>query len=345
MESTTKPAGNARTHPSRFSLSTLFYITAVIAAAIALLGVWGIGWAVLVLVFWLFKIRDPDFSITELLVVILVVGILIGMLSPPRAAHRASFRTMHANQIRQIDLAILHYESVHGHFPPAYIADKNGTPMHSWRVLILPYLEQQAVFDQYDFDEPWNGPNNSKLADQLQGGPFASIPYPSSERIEMTGFKLVTGPGTAFVEDRTTGFLDILDGSSNVIMLVDDNAKPVNWMSPADVTLEEATELFDREKAKPAWSYEDKFKITKRYIHNVGMFDGAVQQTGLLKDPSEMREHFTIATSPKSPLDQVDFDYKSFEQESKPGGYILVAINFCVAILPAFWMRKKHRIS
>ena len=44
-----------------------------------------------------------------------------------------------------------------------YVADATGRPMHSWRVLILPFLEQQSLYEQYDFREPWDGPNNIQL--------------------------------------------------------------------------------------------------------------------------------------------------------------------------------------
>lgn len=343
MKPTTESVEHEVAHPSRYGLSTLFYVTAVIAAAIALVGVGGAGWAVLVLGFW-FSNRSSKTSIARILIWSVGIGILIWMLLPPiRMSRPYAIRTTHSNQMKQICLAVLNYESANGHFPPAYIADDDGKPMHSWRVLILPYLEEQALFKQYDFDEPWNGPNNSKLANKLPYA-YTSIPFAQkNENSAMTGFKLVTGPETAFVKDQTKGFGDITAGSSNVIMLVDDNAKPVNWMSPEDATLEEATKLFNRENAKPNWVYESKFEIHRRYFNNVGMFDGAVHRTGFLGDESEMREHFTIATPPETPLNDVDFEYVFSEHESKPGGYLLVVINFFLAVLPAFRTRKIHQ--
>ncbi len=63
-----------------------------------------------------------------------------------------------------IALALQNYHDDYGSFPPAYIPDKDGKPMHSWRVLLLPYLERRTLYEKYRFDEPWNGPNNRKLA-------------------------------------------------------------------------------------------------------------------------------------------------------------------------------------
>ena len=69
--------------------------------------------------------------------------------------------------LKEIQLALLNYESAKGSLPPAYIADATAKPMHSWRVLILPYLGEMALYNKYNFNEPWNGPNNSKLAAQV----------------------------------------------------------------------------------------------------------------------------------------------------------------------------------
>jgi hypothetical protein len=63
--------------------------------------------------------------------------------------------------------AIHNYYSANGCFPPAYIADKNRRPMHSWRVLLLPYLGENRLYGMYHFDEPWDGPSNRALADRM----------------------------------------------------------------------------------------------------------------------------------------------------------------------------------
>lgn len=67
-------------------------------------------------------------------------------------------------RLAQLHVALDNYRHDHGHFPPAFIADENGTPVHSWRVLIQPYMHHEEVFERYDFSEPWNGPHNAALA-------------------------------------------------------------------------------------------------------------------------------------------------------------------------------------
>src|SRR5262249_30419081 len=72
-------------------------------------------------------------------------------------------RAQTANNLKQIALAMHNYHSTYNHFPPHAIYSKDGRPLLSWRVLLLPYLEQDAVFKQFKLDEPWDGPHNKKL--------------------------------------------------------------------------------------------------------------------------------------------------------------------------------------
>ena len=57
------------------------------------------------------------------------------------------------------------YEAQHGCFPPAYSVDKDGRPLHSWRVLLLPYLDEEELYKQLRLDEPWDSPHNKAVFD------------------------------------------------------------------------------------------------------------------------------------------------------------------------------------
>ena len=102
-----------------------------------------------------------------LMVFIAVVGlsILTFMILPsiqgPR--ERGQFHMQCPNSLKQIGLALHLYHDDFGTFPPAYVADENGKPMHSWRVLLLPYLDMKWLYDKYDFSVPWNSPQNLAL--------------------------------------------------------------------------------------------------------------------------------------------------------------------------------------
>jgi len=69
--------------------------------------------------------------------------------------------------LKFLALALANYESSNGNLPPATILGPDGKPWHSWRVLLLPFLEQMELYQEYDFSEPWDGPRNRKLIDRM----------------------------------------------------------------------------------------------------------------------------------------------------------------------------------
>ncbi len=95
--------------------------------------------------------------------------------------------------------------------------------MHSWRVLLLPYLDQQALYDQYRFDEPWDGRHNRKLADNI-GHVYNCSGEQSpagQKRRTMTSYVAVVGPETMWPGSQSTKLSDIGDGTSNTLMVVE----------------------------------------------------------------------------------------------------------------------------
>lgn len=208
--------------------------------------------------------KKKGFRLFELLVLLAIIGILFAMLIPAtRRVRPAARRVQCLNNMRQIALAMINYESANGHFPPAYIADENGKPMHSWRVLILPHLEQQELYDRYSMDEPWDGPNNSKLHDEIV--PLFRCPSSTSAE-SCSDYELVTGPGTGFDGDKSISMKDITDGSSNTIMLVEVFDPDHHWMEPKDISTEQLlSPILEEVEVSPNHSQ----------VRNVALFDGS----------------------------------------------------------------------
>ena len=101
---------------------------------------------------------------------VLVICTALAVLPPLiRQARAASWRLACTNNLKQIGLALVNYHDVHRTFPCAITYAADGTPMRSWRIAVLPYVTQQSLYDQYDFDEPWNGPHNGRFADEIPG--------------------------------------------------------------------------------------------------------------------------------------------------------------------------------
>ena len=228
--------------------------------------------------------KKRGFRLVELVVVIAILFILVAMLIPMvgRGGSREAARRIHClNTMRQIALAAHNYESDNGHFPPAYIADEHGKPMHSWRVLLLPYLEHQALYDSYLMDEPWDGPNNSKLHEEI----VSLYRCPSSSSGETcTDYVLITGEGTAFENDQTIVFGDITDGSSNTIMVTEIAGSDIHWMKPQDISLGQFLGL---EKSATAPNHPG--------IKNVALFDGSTHSLDIDTDTEGLKKLVMIA--------------------------------------------------
>ncbi len=131
-------------------------------------------------------------------------------------------------------MAVANYHEQHGHFPPPYIADANGRPMHSWRVLILPFLEQGELYAQYDMSEPWDGPNNRKLAARMpQIYAFHGDYQPG---LTTTNYLAVVGPETVWSTRERRSFKNIIDRPGATILIAENRGLEVHWMEPRDLS-------------------------------------------------------------------------------------------------------------
>ena len=160
-------------------------------------------------------------------------GILAALLLPAvQAAREAARRMQCSNNMKQIALAIHNYESAYKSLPPAYTVDSEGNKLHSWRTLILPFLEQNAMYSRIDFSKPWDHPDNA-FALEMQV-PFYMCPS-SSLPNGHTPYLAIVDPQSVFPGETTITFSKITDGTSNTVMVYEsDPATSVHWMEPRD---------------------------------------------------------------------------------------------------------------
>jgi hypothetical protein len=166
-----------------------------------------------------------------------VLPVLIGLMLPAMQAARFSARRVQSsNNVRQIQLAMLNHEAAFKKFPDRTIRDKNGKPLLSWRVKILPFIEQKNLFDQFHLDEPWDSEHNKEL--------IAMMPaiYRNPDRAEIdnkTNYLLPVGKGTMWEGDEGLKIQQITDGTSNTLMIVEANEdKAVIWTKPDDLDVD-----------------------------------------------------------------------------------------------------------
>jgi hypothetical protein len=174
-----------------------------------------------------------------MLMSIVCLPVSMGLLLPAvQKVREAANRMSSANNLKQLALAMHNYNETYGSFPPAAVYDKRGKPLYSWRVLLLPYLENQNLYEQFHKDEPWDSPHNKTLIQQMPKIFRDPLDPPDTS---MTRYQVLVGGGALF--DRGPPLhqpagprvADVTDGLANTIMIVE-SANPVSWTKPEDLT-------------------------------------------------------------------------------------------------------------
>lgn len=143
----------------------------------------------------------------------------------------AAHRLVCQNQLKAITMAMLLYEKDHGTLPPAFSANSKGSPLHSWRVLLLPYLGQQELYDQLNLEEPWDSLHNRKF--WSVDVPFYRCPSDDDASAGETNYSVVIGEQLAF-EGEKGARLDTLDRGRGRLILVVERREAVCWMNPSN---------------------------------------------------------------------------------------------------------------
>ena len=169
----------------------------------------------------------------EVLVVLCIVVLLVAILLPAtRSVGPAGWRAQCVNNLKQIGLALHNYEQAYGALPPAYTVDAKGRPLHSWRTLILPYLEQEPLYRTIDLSKPWNDPANAKALET----PVPVYQCPESPGPgEATTYLAVVGPDGCLAPDKPRRLAEITGDHGSTLMVVEaGEINAVPWMAPTD---------------------------------------------------------------------------------------------------------------
>jgi hypothetical protein len=140
------------------------------------------------------------------------------------------------NKLKQLALAFHNYHSAYGTFPPPAIYDKDGKPLLSWRVLILPFVEENELFKKVHLDEPWDSAWNKKLFERMPAVYLAEVEGGKPGETYYQGFK---GVGALFDGQKGKRLRDITDGTSNTFLIVE-AGKSVPWAKPEDIPYDAA---------------------------------------------------------------------------------------------------------
>lgn len=147
------------------------------------------------------------------------------------------WRRQTVNDLKQLGLAVHNYHDSKKSFPAQANYDKKGRPLLSWRVHILPYVEENNLYRKFHLDEPWDSPHNRTLIDKM---PKAyAMPNSPARHQNRTCFVRPVGENTACPGKKGIVIKDITDGTSNTIMIVEvDEKHAVIWTKPDDIIVD-----------------------------------------------------------------------------------------------------------
>jgi len=171
----------------------------------------------------------------DFFVLVAVLGFLLMLAIPAVRLARDSARRAHcASNLLQIGLGLRNYHDAHACFPPAFIADESGRPMHSWRVMSLPFWTCDAFYDIYSHHEPWDSPGNRKVT--AESGLHYYYRCPADPSLEATtNYLAVVGAATAWPGPTPSHLEDFAKGTSHSIQLVEQTRSGVYWTEPRDL--------------------------------------------------------------------------------------------------------------
>ncbi|HEX3148435.1 MAG TPA: protein kinase [Gemmataceae bacterium] len=150
-------------------------------------------------------------------------------------------KTTSLNNMKALAIAMHNYAATFNQFPPAAMPTKDGKPGLSWRVAILPFMEQDELYRQFKLDEPWDSANNVKLLAKMPKM-YGPPTKPSGWQANQTYYQVFTGAQTIFRPGKTLRLQEITDGTSNTLLIVE-AFEAVPWTKPADLPYDAAQPL------------------------------------------------------------------------------------------------------
>jgi beta-lactamase regulating signal transducer with metallopeptidase domain len=216
---------------------------------------------------------------------------IFAMLLPAIAnAKQAAARTQSMNNLKQLGLAMHNYAAEkNGSFPPAVLYGPDGKTPYSWRVALLPYLDQAQLYQQYKFNEPWDSPDN-KLVLAKMPALFRDPADPADSTY--SSYFAITGPSTIFFGKEGAKIAQITDGTSNTLMFVEAR-RDIPWTKPEDIPYAADVAAGDA-PTRNVSRYVTDAPLPKLGGHYPDIFmaancDGSVRAVSQKIDPAQLR--------------------------------------------------------
>ncbi|HEV7280019.1 MAG TPA: DUF1559 domain-containing protein [Pirellulaceae bacterium] len=203
-----------------------------------------------------------------------------------------------STKLEQVRLALELYHDRWGSYPPAYIADDKGRPMHSWRVLILDELGYSNLKQRYDFSKPWDSIENQALLTEIPG-PYAIDVDTSAYANMETSVVAIVGDGTLFPGKSTARRSDIKDDFATTLMAVERHESGIGWMEPRDLVRSRMSNVINGSGANDIHVLRPEGAVAV-------MADGSTRTLSPRFSPAALSAITTIAGGETVPLSEFD---------------------------------------
>ena len=192
--------------------------------------------------------------------------------------------TTDAKKMKAILLAFHNFTDLFHHFPRSSNRQFANQPPHSWRVAILPLINQSELFNEYHFDQPWDSPQNLEVANKMP-----EVYRTSRNDKASTSFVMLTGDGAFDSLGKPASFTNITDGTSNTIAILQSGVE-VPWTKPEDFSYTAGGPLPELSSSRLVGmadgAVKQLTKLTEEEFHIlITRAGGEVTPQGLLEDP------------------------------------------------------------
>jgi type II secretory pathway pseudopilin PulG len=226
------------------------------------------------------------FSVIEVVVILGIIALLLALMLPAmRSAGPAARRTQCKNNLRNIALALLNYESTYHALPPAYTLDAQGNRLHSWRTLILPFLDEQRLYKKIDLSKAWNDPAN---AEAFKTTVSAYHCLAADCAANQTTYLAVVASNSCLrpTQPRLLSEITVEPGKALLVIEVE-SQHAVDWMAPVDA---------DEELVL---GFGPKTQFPHGEGTSAAFLDGTVQLLGADMPVTERRALISVTAKPK----------------------------------------------
>ncbi len=205
-------------------------------------------------------------------------GLGIAFTMPAVQQARTAARTaMSQNNLSQIGLAMLNYESTYKSLPPAYVTDEQGKPLYSWRVVLLPYVGEDALYKEFHLDEPWDSPHNQSLLIRM---PFVFRSLAEPDLLTTNCTYVVPFDTQAAINVPPKKMSQITDGLINTIFAFEVANSTTPWSAPDSMTTDQIIQA-NSGRTKPVLMGDAS-------VSNVNFSDAANIKAGVTSDGGEV---------------------------------------------------------